>query len=83
MGLPTAFHMDLRTTVHEEIHARYCKPDQELVSGLVISLRERPTTIILLNGHTLKLPRNTFSYIHISEAVTSYQGGFFFAVYKG
>lgn len=46
-GIPIAFWLDFKTTLQEEI--------QEHVAGEDIGPRGEPMTLILLNGHSIKI----------------------------
>lgn len=56
--------LDLRLTLQENMHAQYCKYDQETMIKELTCLRTEPTITVLLNGDSIKLPSNTHHYVH-------------------
>lgn len=51
-GIISRLHLGVKATAHETTHTWYCKPGQETAAGVIMC----PTTIILLNRHSIGLP---------------------------
>lgn len=54
-GVTNHFWLDLRLTSQKEMHAWYCTFGQELMVGELVGPKAKPTTVILLQGYSIKL----------------------------
>lgn len=70
-ALPVTFRLDLCLVSQDRTHAWYHELAQEPMEIRVMGLREEAATVILLNGHSNRLPPSSYLCTHRSMCLST------------